>query len=111
MREIKSFYVDEIRRRAAAIAKKATVTIAGVDYNYPITKTVIRDGFFKHYIEIEDEPVGNIEKAVLLDENNIELYVDDTLIEKGRDGWQIAFKTFLLISNEEPPATPIVGGA
>lgn len=108
--KLTDFYVEEARRRLAAIAKKAIVTIDGESYEYPITKTVIRDGFFKHYIEIEDEPIGNIERMILVNENGIDLYVDDTLIEKGQNGWQVSFKTFLLISDEEPPETPVVGG-
>ena len=93
--KIEDFYVDEIRRLAATIAKKAIVTIDGQEYEYQITKTVIRDGFLKHYIEIEDEPVGNIEKAVLVNENGIPLITGEGLIEKGDDGWQIAFKMYV----------------
>lgn len=110
MSKIENFYIEEIRRRAASIAKKAIVTIAGEDYEYPIVKTVIRNGFFKHYISVEDEPVGDIERAVLVNENGIPLQTDDTLIEKGRNGWMISFKVFLLISDEKPPETPIVSG-
>lgn len=108
MNKYKDFYIEEGRRRFADIAKKAIITIEGIEYEYPITKTVIRDGFFKHYIEIEFDPAGDIQLAVLVNENGIELYADDTLIQKGRKGWQIAFKTFLLISDEEPPETPKV---
>ena len=99
--KIEPFYVDEIRRLAATIAKKAIVTIEGVEYEYPITKTVIRDGFFKHYIEIEDEPVGNIEKAVLVNENGVPLTTAEGLIEKGDNGWQFAFKMFVEVKGDE----------
>lgn len=105
MKRIENFWVEEIRRRASNIAKKAVVTIEGQEYEYPIAKTVIRDGFFKHYIEIEDEPVGNIEKAVLVNENDVPLYTDTTLIEKGDDGWQIAFKLFVLVKDGDDDAT------
>lgn len=101
MKKIENFWVEEIRRRASTIAKKAIVTIDGQEYEYPITKTVIRDGFFKHYIEIEDEPVGNIKKAVLVNENGIPLYTDTTLIEKGDNGWQIAFKLYVTVKDGE----------
>ena len=99
--KIEDFYIDESRRLTSTIAKKALVTIAGVEYEYPITKTVIRDGFLKHYIEIEDEPVGDIEKAVLVTANNVPLITGTGLIEKGDDGWQMAFKLFVTVSQEE----------
>jgi hypothetical protein len=99
--QIETFYVDEVRRLAATVAKKAFITIEGVEYEYPIVKTVIRDGFLKHYIEIEDEPVGNIEKAVLANENNVPLITGEGIIEKGDDGWQLAFKLFVEVAQEE----------
>ncbi|MEK4713484.1 hypothetical protein [Sporosarcina sp. FSL K6-5500] len=98
--KIEEYWVEEIRRLAATIAKKAIITIAGQEYEYPITKTVIRDGFLKHYIEIEDEPVGDIEKAVLVNENNVPLASGTGLIEKGDEGWQFAFKAFVLLQEE-----------
>lgn len=98
--KIENFYIDEARRLIATIAKKAIVTIEGIEYEYSITKTVIRDGFLKHYIEIEDEPVGNIEKAVLVNENGIQLVTGEGIIEKGDDGWQIAFKMFVKVQEE-----------
>lgn len=98
---IEDFYIDEARRLIATIAKKAIATIEGIEYEYPITKTVIRDGFLKHYIEIEDEPIGNIEKAVLVNENNIPLITGEGFIEKGDDGWQMAFKMFIKVEGDE----------
>ena len=98
---IENFYIEEARRLIATVAKKAFVTIEGVTYEYPITKTVIRDGFLKHYIEIEDEPVGNIEKAVLTNANGVPLITGTGIIEKGDDGWQIAFKLFVIVSESE----------
>ncbi|ARD47564.1 hypothetical protein [Sporosarcina sp. P33] len=99
--EIQDFWVDEVRRLAATIAKKAIVTIAGEDYEYPITKTVERDGFFKHYIEVEDEPIGDIERTVLVNENNIPLAIGEGIIEKGDEGWQFAFKVFVSLDKKE----------
>lgn len=99
--KIEDFWVDEIRRLAATVAKKAFVTISGQEYEYPITKTVIRDGFLKHYIEIEDEPVGDIEKAVLVNENNVPLATGVGVIEKGDEGWQFAFKAFVLLEDKK----------
>lgn len=98
---INDFYVEEARRLMATIAKKAMVTINGSEYEYPVVKTVIRDGFLKHYIEIEDEPIGDIEKAILMNENNIPLVTGEGLIEKGDDGWQIAFKLFVEVKSDE----------
>lgn len=99
--EVLPYYVDEIRRLAETIAKKAVVTIEGVEYDYPITKTVNRDGFFKHYIEVEDEPVGNIERIVLMNENDIPLAEGTGLIEKDDEGWQFAFKVFVTLQEKE----------
>lgn len=99
--KIEPFYVDEARRLIATIAKKAIVTVEGQEYEYPITKTVIRDGFLKHYIEIEDEPVGDIQKAVLVNENGVPLITGEGLIEKGDDGWQIAFKMYVKVEDDE----------
>lgn len=91
------FYIDEIRILAAKIATKAIVTIAGEEYTYPITKTVNRDGFFKHYIEVEDEPVGDVTEIVLVNENDVPLARGKGLIEKGSKGWQFAFKRYVLL--------------
>ena len=91
------FYIDEGRRLFASIAKKAVVTIDGEEYEYPITKTVNRDGFYKHYIEVEDEPVGDITEIVLMNENNIPLARGKGLIEKGSKGWQFSFKRYVLL--------------
>ncbi len=99
--KIEDFYIEEARRLIASVAKKAIVTIEGQDYEYPIAKTVIRDGFLKHYIEIEDEPYGNIEKAVLVNGNGVPLITGEGIIEKGDDGWQIAFKMFVSVQEEE----------
>ena len=99
--EIQDSWVDEVRRLAATIAKKAIVTIAGEDYVYPITKTVERDGFFKHYLEVEDEPIGDIERTVLVNENDIPLAIGEGIIEKGDEGWQFAIKVFVSLDKKE----------
>lgn len=99
--KIEPYWVDEIRRLAETIAKKAIVTIEGQEYEYPITKTVNRDGFFKHYIEVEDEPVGNVERIILTNEFNVPLASGNGIIEKGDDGWQFAFKVFVELKEEE----------
>lgn len=98
---IEPFMVDEVRRLAAGLGKEAIVTIEGQDYTYPITKTVPRDGFFKHYIEVEDEPVGNIERAVLVNESGIALMTGTGLIEKNDEGWQLAFKAYVTLQVKE----------
>lgn len=89
---IEPLFEDLIRQDASKHIKKAIITINGFDYEYPIIKTVIRDGFFKHYIEVEDEPVGTIEKAVAVDEFGRALMTEVVNFEKGDDGWQMAFK-------------------
>jgi len=77
---------------AAKHIKQALVTVNGVETVFPITKTVIRDGFFKHYVELEDEPIGTVEKVIVTNENGIHLGVAFPDYEKGDDGWQMAFK-------------------
>lgn len=91
---IMPFYTNVMRNMASSIAKDAAVTIDGQTYSYPITKTVIEDNFFKHYIEIQDEPIGNIERIVLRNENEIPLAEGYGLIEKDDEGWHMAFKLY-----------------
>ena len=98
---IEPIFEDLIRQEAARHIKKAIVTINGQEYEYPVTKTVIRDGFFKHYIEVSDEPVGVIEKAVAIDEYGRALITQEPHFDKGDDGWQIAFKVAVTIKEEE----------
>lgn len=77
---------------AAKHIKQALVIVNGEEHLFPITKTVIRDGFFKHYIELEDEPIGTVEEVRVLNENGVPLGVAYPMYEKGDDGWQMAFK-------------------
>lgn len=91
---IEPFYGTVMRNMASSVAKDAAVVIDGQEYIYPITKTVIEDNFFKHYIEIEDEPIGDIEKITLRNENEIALSTGVGLIEKGNEGWHAAFKIY-----------------
>ncbi len=97
---IEPLFEDLIRQDASRHIKKAIVTINGAEYEYPIIKTVIRDGFFKHYIEVEDEPIGTVEKAVAVDEFGRALMTENVNFEKGDDGWQMAFKIKVQISEE-----------
>ena len=98
---IEPLFEDLIRQEAARHIKKAIVTINGQEYEYPVTKTVIRDGFFKHYIEVSDEPAGVIEKAVAIDEYGRALITQEPHFDKGDDGWQIAFKVVVQIKEDE----------
>lgn len=97
---LEPLFEDLIRRDAARHIKKAIVTIDGEDYEYPITKTVIRDGFFKHYIEVEDDPIGTVEKAVAVDEFGRALITQNPNFLKGDEGWQMAFKVSVKIQEE-----------
>lgn len=91
---IEPFYGNVMRNMASSVAKDAEVVIDGIEYVYPIVKTVIEDIFFKHYIEIEDEPIGNIESITLRNENEIALAKGEGLIEKDDEGWHMAFKLY-----------------
>ena len=92
------YYLEEARRRIAAIANYAMITINGEDYHYPIAASVNRDGFFKHYFDIEDEPVGDIEKLKLYDVNGAYLgETTDGIIEKDDNGWSISIKQFVTL--------------
>ncbi len=91
---IQPFYENVMRNMASSIAKDAAVVIDGEEYVYTITKTVIEDNFFKHYIEIEDEPIGSIQSVTLRNENEIPLAVGSGLIEKDDEGWHMAFKLY-----------------
>lgn len=99
------YYLDEGRRRFADIADYAIITIDGENYQYPIAETVNRDGFFKHYFDVEDEPVGNIERIELFTESGASLGSGVGYIEKGDDGWQIAIKLFVLLREDKDDAT------
>lgn len=101
--ELNEHFVNTVRTIASNLGKSAIVTIDGEDYAYPIAKTVVRDGFFKWYVEIEDEPFGNIEKAVIVNENNIPILSGEGIIEKGDDGWHLAFKIYITpkVENDE----------
>ncbi|MEK5069825.1 hypothetical protein [Sporosarcina sp. FSL K6-1508] len=94
------YYIEEGRRRFASIADYAIITIDGEGYEYPIAATVERDGFFKHYFEVEDEPVGNIERIELFTQSGASLGSGNGYIEKGDDGWQIAIKLFVVLKEE-----------
>ncbi len=94
-------FEEMIRLEASKHIKKAIVTINGQQHEYPVTKTVIRDGFFKHYIEVEDEPIGIIERAVAVDENGQELIVQEPNFDKGDEGWQMAFKVLIVAKDEQ----------
>lgn len=89
---IEPLFENLLLQHASKHVKSAIVTINGTEYEFPITKTVVRDGFFKHYVEIEDEPSGTIEKAVAVDEYKRPLMTQEPMFNKGDDGWQIAFK-------------------
>lgn len=103
--EILPFWIDDIRRDAAKKPQNAIVTIEGQDYTYPVTKTVVRDGFLKVYIEVEDEPVGNVTKALLVNANNVPLARGSGLIEKGDEGWQFSFKLFVTMKEAADDGT------
>ncbi|MEK4025774.1 hypothetical protein [Sporosarcina sp. FSL W7-1283] len=96
------FYIDTGRHLFASIANYAMITIAGAEYRYPIASTVIRDGFFKHYFDVEDEPIGNIERLELYDVNGGLLgETVGGVIEKDDDGWSIAIKLFVILDETE----------
>ena len=95
-------YMDTGRRLFAGVADHAMITIAGEEYRYPIAETVIRDGFFKHYFDIEDEPIGNIEALTLYDAAGAELgSITGGVIEKDDDGWSISIKLFVILEETE----------
>lgn len=89
---IKPFYKSVMKNMASSVAKDAVVTINGNEHVYPISKTVIENDFFKHYIEIEDEPIGDVDRIVLRNEDEAPLAVGEGNIEKDNEGWHMAFK-------------------
>lgn len=100
-------YIDTGRRLFAGIADHAMITIAGEEYRYPIAETIIRDGFFKHYFDVEDEPIGDIEKLRLYDINGALLgETEGGVIEKDDEGWSISIKLFVILEESE-----VEGGA
>lgn len=79
---------------------KARVTINGIEDEYEIYETIIRDNIIKKYVYIEDEPQGLIERAVLVDQYGRELIVQEPNLQKGQDGWIISFKLIIEIKDE-----------
>ncbi|WP_110113277.1 hypothetical protein [Bacillus sp. CGMCC 1.16541] len=94
-------FVDLLKQDAVRYFKKAIVTIDGVDYEYPIDTTIVKENEFKHYIYVQDEPVGVINKVVMLDELDRELMIKEPNFNKGDDGWYIAFKVKINIEEVE----------
>lgn len=79
---------------------KAKVTINGIEEEYEIYETIIRDNVVKKYVYIEDEPQGLIERACLVDQYGRELIIQEPNLEKGQDGWIISFKIVIEIKDE-----------
>lgn len=93
--------VDLLKQDAVNYFKKAIVTIDGTEYEYPIERTIVKENEFKHYIYVQDEPVGVIEKVVMLDELDRELMIKEPNFNKGDEGWYIAFKVRITIEEVE----------
>lgn len=78
------------------LAKKAMVTIDGQEEAFPISKTVREGDVIKRYIVLEDE-LGLITESRLVDSQGRTLESHSTNVEKGPDGFMIAFFTKLQI--------------
>lgn len=94
-------YLERLLIMASSVIKSANITVSGQTDNYPITKTVIEDNFYKHYFEIGSEPIGIIERAEAVDENGIVMWEKDYEIDKDDNGWHIAVKVAIVLIEEE----------
>lgn len=72
--------------------EKVKMIINGEEIICPITLRVFEDDYIKVYAEIEDEPAGMVEQAVLLDKYDRALHTKIVDFDKGTDGWHVAFK-------------------
>lgn len=81
------------------LPRKAIITIAGIDVEYPISKTSRDGNKISRYILIEEE-VGLITKARLVDSLGRDLETYTTSIDKGADGFNIKFSTSIKVEGE-----------
>lgn len=88
-------YTERALLAVSQIIKKAYIRVDGVYYLYNIAKTVIRDGFYKHYFEVDSDPVGNIDKAVAVDDAGVPLWGGNFDVKKDDEGWHLAIKARL----------------
>lgn len=88
-------YTERALLAVSQIIKKAYIRIDGVYYLYNIAKTVIRDGFYKHYFEIDSDPIGTIDKAVAVDDAGVPLWGGNFDVKKDDEGWHLAIKARL----------------
>lgn len=79
---------------------RVKMVIDGQEIIRPITLRVMEDDFIKVYAEIEDEPAGIVERAILLDKYDRALHVKEVNFDKGYDGWHVAFKFKFAITEE-----------
>ena len=88
-------YTEQALQAVSKLIKKTMIKIEGQYYEYPISKTIIQDDFYKHYFEVDSDPVGRIERAVAIDENGVPLWADNFDIQKDDNGWHLAIKASL----------------
>ena len=89
-------YTERALLAVSQIIKKAYIRVDGVYYLYNIAKTVIRDGFYKLYFEVDSDPVGRIDKVVAVDDVGVPLWGDNFDINKDDEGWHLAIKAQLI---------------
>lgn len=88
-------YTERALLAVSQIIKKAFIRVDGVYYQYNIAKTVIRDGFYKLYFEVDSDPAGTIDRVVAVDDSNIPLWGDEFDVKKDDEGWHLAIKARL----------------
>lgn len=94
--EIQPLLIDETLKFIDSYVKKAKVTIAGVEKEYPIFKTKIEGKEIKKFVYITNE-TGLISDARLIDAQGRNIHVKKMNIVKDKHGFMIVFKINLKI--------------
>lgn len=88
-------YTERALLAVSQLIKKAYIRIDGSYYLYKISKTVIRDGFYKIYFEVDSDPVGHIDRVVAVDDAGVALWGGSFDVAKDDEGWHLAIKARL----------------
>ncbi|WP_102271315.1 hypothetical protein [Cytobacillus massiliigabonensis] len=87
---VTDLYVDETLNYMRTLAKKAQVTIDGVEREYEIFKTLVEGRTVKHFVYLTNE-TGTITNAKLQDGQGRDLQHRTYNVRKGPDGFVVVF--------------------
>lgn len=88
--EIKPRLIEIIRESIDQAVDCCMVTINGEAKKFSVIKTILKNNELRKYVYVAED-TGLITKAVLIDRFKNELAVQNTSVQKGSDGFTIAF--------------------